>query len=63
MSIMYICDGCQKAKTYLSTSWSTVTIIHQTEISSFEEDNKTEVYHFCLECRSEKKEWPNEPAE
>jgi len=64
MSLIYRCDGCGKQRDYLSESWSTVTIIHETQVFTMEEDaNKTEVYHFCLECRSNKKEWPRESAE
>jgi hypothetical protein len=63
VTLLYRCDGCGKIADYLSYSWSTVTIHHEIEVPTLEDDNRTEVFHFCLECRSNKKEWPSGAAE
>lgn len=55
MSLLYVCDGCSAQRNYLSTSWSTVTII--TTVKDGEPSEEHEIKHFCLECRSDKKEW------
>lgn len=48
----YKCDSCGKEASYLSDSWSEI------EIVTSEHEHPIKVLHHCLECRSDKREWP-----
>jgi hypothetical protein len=48
--LVYKCDSCGAEKSYLSDSWSEIELVIWTW--------PAELLHHCLECRSDKREWP-----
>ena len=47
--IVFRCDACRKDRSYLSDSWSEITIFDA-------KGREVDVLHHCLECRSDKRE-------